>query len=72
MELSEYITKQGLSVRLVSQKLKISRQAVFQYGKEHCPTAKTLEKIAKAMTELGVTTTAVDIFTAINKIKKEV
>lgn len=61
MTMNEYAKSRGLTVRLISQKMSVSRQAVEQYGKQHMPTVKVLEKIAKAMTELGAPTTVVDL-----------
>lgn len=66
MTLTNYIKTRGLTVRLVSQRLGVSRQTVAQYGNNFFPTEKTLTKIAKAMTELGAPTTVVDLFTAIH------
>lgn len=61
MDLTEYIKSKGLTTRLVAQEAGISRQALNQYGKAFTPSAKTLKKIATAMTNLGVETTVVDL-----------
>ena len=69
MKIGEYIRSRGLTVSLVSQKMGVTRQAVDKYGTEygHNPTTKTLEKVAKAMTELGAPTTVVDLVAATYK-----
>lgn len=63
--MTEYIKGCGLSVALVAQKMGVRRQAVEGYAKGHVPNAATLEKVAKAMTELGVKTTVVNIYSAL-------
>ncbi len=65
MTMNEYAKRRGLTVRLISQKMSVSRQAVEQYGKQYMPTVKVLEKTAKAMTELGAPTTVVDLVAAL-------
>ncbi len=70
MTISEYIKANDLSVRLVAQKMGVRRQAIEAYGKQFVPTEKTLTKIAKAMTELGVPTTVVDIFKATHSVNE--
>lgn len=67
MTLTTYIKNRGLTVRLVCQQLGITRQALSQYGRNYMPTAKTLNKIAQAMTELGAKTTVVDLVTIMYK-----
>lgn len=67
MQISEFIKSKGLSAKIVAQALGVSRQAISQYGRRDKPTYKTLKKIADAMTDMGVPTTVVEIFTAINK-----
>lgn len=66
MRIAEYIRFRGLTVTLVAQKMKVSKQSISQYGREygHTPTAKSLEKVANAMTELGAPTTVVDLVAA--------
>ena len=65
MTMKEYAKSRGLTISLIAQKMGVSRQAISLYGIKFVPTAKTLEKTAKAMTELGAPTTAVDLFTAL-------
>lgn len=65
MILKDYIKSRGLTVRLVSQKMGVTRQAVEQYNPNSL-TARTMERIAIAMTELGAPTTVVDILVAIS------
>lgn len=65
-KLSDYIYSRGLTPTLVSQKMGVSRQALADYGRKSTPTAKTLCKVAKAMTELGVETTAMDLVPLFN------
>lgn len=67
MKIEKYIKSRGLTVKLVAQKTGISRQAINQYGRRFTPTAKTLEKLAKAMTELGAKTTVVDLVEVLYK-----
>ena len=61
MTIEEYIKSRGLITSVVAQKMGVTRQAIQQYGTKFTPTAKTLEKIAKAMTELGAETKVVDL-----------
>lgn len=64
MTVSEFIKRKGLTVRLVAQEMGVTRQAIEQYGKQFVPTAKTLKRLAQAMTVLGVPTTPADIVAA--------
>ena len=61
MTLAEYVKSKGLTLALVAQEMKVSRQAISQYGKGFIPTTKTLKKMADAMTNLGAPTTVVDL-----------
>ena len=61
MTIEKYIKSRGLTTKLVAQKVGITRQAIQHYGTKFTPTAKTLEKIAKAMTERGAETKVVDL-----------
>ena len=63
-KLTEYIRSRGLAVNLVAQKAGITRQALSNYGVLFTPTARTLTKVAAAMTELGVKTKIVDLVEA--------
>lgn len=65
MTMHEYAKRRGLTVQLIAQKLGVTRQCVAQYGNERKPTVTTLEKTAKAMTELGAPTTVVDLVAAL-------
>lgn len=65
MTMSEYAKSRGLTITLIAQKIGVSRQAVSLYGIKFVPTARTLEKIAKGMTELGAPTTVVDLVAAL-------
>lgn len=67
MTIEQYIKSRGLTTKLVAQKIGVSRQALNQYGTRFTPTAKTLDKIAKAMTELGADTKVVDIVQVLYK-----
>lgn len=62
MTMNEYAKSRGLTISLIAQKMGVSKQAVSLYGIKFVPTAKTLERTAKAMTELGAPTTVVDLF----------
>lgn len=59
--ITKYITERGLTTKLVAQKAGVTRQAIQQYGTKFTPTARTLERLAKAMTELGAETKVVDL-----------
>ena len=74
MTMTEYINSRGLNVRLVSQEMKVSCQAVAKYTGKIMPRADTMKRIAIAMTNLGVPTTAVDIFSALTakSVEKQV
>ena len=61
MTFKEYVKLRGLTLKLVAQKAGVTKQAIDQYGKKFTPTAKTLQKIAEAMTELGAETKVVDL-----------
>lgn len=61
LTIETYIKSRGLTTRLVVQKIGVSRQAIQQYGTKFTPTARTLERLAKAMTELGAETKVVDL-----------
>ena len=67
MTMKEYAKSRGLTVQLIAQKVGVSRQCVSQYGDARKPTVTTLEKVAKAMTELGAPTTVVDLVAALYK-----
>lgn len=71
MKLNEYIKSRGLSVRIVGQKMGVTRQCMGKYGTAYTPTVKTLEKMARAMTELGAKTTVVDLITNVYSAKYE-
>lgn len=64
MTIEEYIKSRGLTVKLVAQQTGMTRQAIHQYGTKFTPTARTLNKIAKAMTELGAETKVIDLVAA--------
>lgn len=61
MTIEKYIKSRGLTTKLVAQKMGVTRQTIGQYGTKFTPTAKTLDKLAKAMTELGAETKVVDL-----------
>lgn len=61
MTIEKYIKSRGLTAKLVAQKMGVKRQTINQYGTKFTPTARTLEKLAKAMTELGAETKVVDL-----------
>ena len=65
MTMREYLKSRGLTVSLVANKLGISRQSLSQYGHGRYPQAKTLAKVAKAMTELEVPTTVGELAAAL-------
>lgn len=66
MKIGEYFRSRGLSTKLMAQKLGVTRQALEQYTNgKHKPNYRTVEKIAVAMTEMGVETTIADIYGAI-------
>ena len=61
MTFAEYVKSRGLTLTIIAQEMKVSRQALSHYGKDFTPTARTLKNIAIAMTNLGVKTTVVDL-----------
>lgn len=61
MTLNEYLRSRGLTIRLVSQQMGVSRQALCKYGIDSVPSARTLGNIASAMTALGAETTVADL-----------
>lgn len=52
----------GIRPAHIAQVMGVSRQAIDQMGKTFVPTAKTLIKVAKAFTALGVPMTAKELF----------
>ncbi len=67
MTLAEFIKSKGITVKLLSQEMKISKQAVSKWGNKYMPTAKSLKRISNALNNLGVETSPVEIFTALQK-----
>lgn len=68
MRIVDYIRSKGLIAAHVANKAKITRQTISQYGDKnygYMPTAKSLERIAQAMTEMGVETKVVDLVAAL-------
>ena len=61
MKFKDYLESRGLTIKVLAQQMEKSRQEISAYGNPYNPTAKTLKKIAAAMTELGVPTTVVDL-----------
>ena len=59
--IEKYIKSRGLTTKLVAQKMGVTRQAINKYGTKFTPTARTLDKLAKTMTELGAETKVVDL-----------
>ncbi len=71
MTIENYIKSRGLTTKLVAQKAGVTKQAINNYGTKFTPTAKTLGKLANAMTALGVETKVVDIVQVLYENKKE-
>ena len=65
MTMCEYAKSRGLTITLIAQKVGVSRQAISLYGIKFFPRAKTLEKVARGMTELGAPTTVGDLVAAL-------
>jgi len=61
LTIEKYIKSRGLTTKLVAQKMGVTRQAIQRYGTKFTPTARTLDKLAKVMTELGAETKVVDL-----------
>lgn len=62
----EYIKSRGLTVRVVAQKMGVTRQAISDYDKKKFgPTLRRLEKLATTMTALGAETSIADLTKAI-------
>lgn len=70
-KIARHIKSHGLTLTEVAAKAGVTRQALAQYGEEFSPTLKTLTKVAKAMTELGVETTAADLVKITTKYADE-
>ena len=66
MTMTEFLKEKGLRPAHIAQKIGVSRQAIEKYGRNHNPYASTMEKVAQAMTDLGVPTTAIDIIRALH------
>lgn len=66
-KIARHIKSKGLTLSAVAEKAGITRQALTQYGEEFSPTLKSLEKVARAMTELGVPTTTIDLVNIVTK-----
>lgn len=71
MTLQEFLKEKGLRPAHVAQKIGVSRQAIEKYGRGHNPFVSTMEKVAAAMTELGVPTKAIDIIRALHPETEE-
>lgn len=65
MTLRRFIKQKGLRVSTVAQHIGVTRQALEQYGRDNYPTARTLKRVAQALTELGAPTTVVDLVAAV-------
>jgi len=61
LTIEKYIKSRGLTPKLVAQKMGVTRQAIQRYGTKFTPTARTIDKLAKVMTELGAETKVVDL-----------
>ena len=66
MTLQEFLKEKGLRPAHVAQKIGVSLEAIEKYGRGHNPFVSTMEKVAQAMTELGVPTKAIDIIRALH------
>lgn len=65
MTIATFARSRGLTAGMIAQKMGVSREMVYLYGKDKMPTVRTMERIAKAMTDLGVPTTPVEVFAAL-------
>lgn len=65
MTMHEYLKSRGLRVTTLAQQMGVTKQAVSMMGTKYTPTARTLKKVAAAMTELGAPTTVVDLTAAL-------
>ena len=66
MTIATFAKSRGLTAGMIAQKMGVAREMIYAYGKNGVmPTVRTIERIAKAMTELGVPTTPVEVFTAL-------
>lgn len=59
--MTDYLRNRGLNICVVAQKLGVTRQAIAKYNGNKMPRVDTMERIARAMTELGAPTTVVDL-----------
>ena len=66
MTIATFAKSRGLTAGMIAQKMGVAREMVYAYGRGGImPTVRTMERIAKAMTELGVPTTPVEVFAAL-------
>lgn len=65
--LARYIKSKGLTLTEVALKMGVSRQVLARYGEVSGTTLKTLKKVAKAMTSLGVPTKATELFEIVSQ-----
>ena len=65
MSMTKYLHSKGLRAAPVAQQMGVKRQALQAYGKDTMPTSRTLIKVAKAMSTLGVKVTPADIYLAL-------
>lgn len=66
-KIARHIKSKVLTLTAVAEKAGIKRQALAQYGETFSPTLKSLTKVAKAMTALGVPTTVNDLVSIVTK-----
>lgn len=65
--LARYIKSKGLTLSEVALKIGVTRQVLARYGEVSGTTLKTLKKVAKAMTSLGVPTKATELFEVVSQ-----
>lgn len=66
MTIVDYINSRGLTVRIVCQKIGVTKQALSDYSNaKNGPTLKTLTRLAEGMTALGAPTSVADLTKAL-------
>lgn len=65
MSMTKYLHSKGLRAQHVAQQMGVSRQALQAYGVGRMPTSRTLIKVSKAMSVLGVKATPAEIYSAL-------
>ncbi|HIU79517.1 MAG TPA: hypothetical protein IAC67_01210 [Candidatus Coproplasma excrementipullorum] len=63
----DYANQRDIPMKLLAQQMGVSTKYLYKIGDTRTPTARTIGKIALAMTELGAPTTSLQLFAALNE-----